>query len=72
MGMLYKRKKRDPQTGKVVEMAVWWIKYYDHGRPIRESTQTTDKATAKRKLQQREYEISTGVHQGSQAVANAE
>jgi integrase len=65
MGMLYKRKKRD-KTGAMVELPVWWMKYYDHGRPIRESAETTDRAVAKRKLQQREYEISTGLHHGPQ------
>ncbi len=66
MGMLYKRKKRDKRTGQMVQLAIWWMKYYDHGRPIRESAETTDKAVAKRKLQQREYETSTGMHQGPQ------
>ncbi len=43
MGMLYKRKKRDRHTGQMVQLAVWWMKYYDHGRPIRESAETRDK-----------------------------
>ena len=40
MGMLYRRKKRDPVTGKLVEGGPWWMKYYRDGRPFYESSET--------------------------------
>lgn len=67
MGMLYRRKKRDSQTGQMIESKVWWMKYYDQDRPIRESAQTTDKTAAARKLKEREYQLSIGIRQGAQA-----
>jgi hypothetical protein len=55
----------------MVQLGVWWMKYYDQGRPIRESTQTTVKATAKRKLREREYQIASGMQQGPQVERTA-
>ena len=37
MGCLYKRKQKLP-SGEYREMRTWWIKYYQGGRPVREST----------------------------------
>lgn len=28
MGMIYRRKKRDPATGKLEEQGPYWMKYY--------------------------------------------
>lgn len=48
MGMIYKRGR------------VYWIKYYQNGKPYRESTKSTKEAEAKRLLKKREGEISQG------------
>ncbi len=48
MGMIYKRG------------SVWWIKYYQNGKPLRESTKSKKEADAKRLLKKREGEISEG------------
>ena len=40
MGCLYKRKQKLP-SGEYREMRTWWIKYYQGGRPVRESTLQT-------------------------------
>lgn len=40
--------------------AAYWVKYYRHGKPFRESTKTTNKAEAKEFLKQRLAEIATG------------
>ena len=37
MGCLYKRKQKLP-TGEYRELPTWWIKYYQGGRAVREST----------------------------------
>ncbi len=37
MGMLYKRRYRR-RDGTTAESAVWWIKYYRNGVPMRESS----------------------------------
>jgi hypothetical protein len=56
----------DSRTGKAkrVEIGPYWIKYYRHGRPFRESTGTLDKAVARRKLKQREGEVADGRFRG--------
>jgi hypothetical protein len=46
MGMLYRRKKRDLVTGLLVEQGPWWMKYYDGGKPIYESTAKIEKREA--------------------------
>lgn len=48
MGSIYKRGN------------VFWIKYYRHGKPFRESTKSSKEADAKRLLKKREGEISEG------------
>ena len=40
--------------------AVWWVKYYRHGKPYRESTHTTNEKEAQDFLKQRLGEIVTG------------
>jgi integrase len=60
MGSIYKRKWKDPKTGEVKEGEVWWIKYYRHGRPYRESSNSDKIGKAKDLLKEREGEISQG------------
>jgi len=69
MGMLYRRKKRDPVTRTLVEFGPWWMKYYRQGRPLYESTETEDKTEARRKLKQREGQVAQGLHQGHRSNA---
>lgn len=47
MGMLYRRKKLDKRTGEKIETGPWWMKYYDNGHPILESTRKYEKREAK-------------------------
>ena len=43
MGSLYRRKKRDKATGRQKEVGPWWMKYYDNGHPIQQSTKKYEK-----------------------------
>ncbi len=65
MGMLYRRKKHDSKTGKLVEQGPWWMKYYENGRPYYASTETFDKTDARGVLKEREGEVAKGQHQGT-------
>jgi integrase len=56
MGSLYKRGN------------VWWMKYYQNGRPIRESTETEKQTEAKRLLKLREGQVA----QGKRVIPRAE
>ena len=42
----------------------WWLKYYRHGRPYRESSCSRDRARAERLLKRRLAEIETGQFRG--------
>ena len=42
----------------------WWLKYYRHGRPYRESSYSQDRARAERLLKRRLAEIETGQFRG--------
>ena len=66
MGMLYRRKKRDPVTRDLVVLGPWWMKYYRQGRSFYEGTETTDKTETRRKLKEREGQVAQGLHQGLQ------
>jgi integrase len=39
---------------------IWWVKYYQNGRPIRESTGATKETEAKRFLREREGRVAAG------------
>jgi integrase len=62
--MLYRRKKRDPETGKMIEMGPWWIKYYDDGKPIWESTRKREKREALMVLRKAEAKVADGQREG--------
>jgi hypothetical protein len=48
MGSLYRRG------------TIWWVKYYENGRPRRESTGTEKETEARRFLKEREGRVATG------------
>jgi len=60
MGMLYKRKIK-LADGRRRELPTWWIKYHQGGRPIRESTGTTNANIARRILRTREGDVEKGI-----------
>lgn len=64
MGMIYRRKKRDPVTGLLVETGLYWMKYYVQGRPIPEGTRTFDRVEAKRLLKEKEGTVASGLYRG--------
>jgi hypothetical protein len=49
-GSLYKPSYRDKKTGERKVSAVWWMKYYVNGLPVRESTDTTNDRDANARL----------------------
>ena len=49
MGMIYRRKQREPASRNLTEVGPYWIKYYIEGRPIQESAKTFDREEAKRR-----------------------
>jgi integrase len=59
MGMIYRPKYRD-KDGTLKESAVYWIKYYRHGRAYRESSKSGKETEARKLLKLREGEISKG------------
>ncbi|MBK9112749.1 MAG: hypothetical protein IPM88_14010 [Nitrospira sp.] len=61
MGMIYRRKKRDPATGKLEEQGPYWMKYYIEGRAIQESTKVFEKEQAKKILKVKEGEVAAGI-----------
>ena len=60
MGSLYKRKQKMPDD-TYHELATWWIKYYQGGRAVRESTGTTKETVARRILRTREGDVERGI-----------
>jgi integrase len=56
---LYRPKYRDA-GGTIRQSAVWWVRYRDHGRTRRQSTQTTNHEEAKRFLNLRRGAIAKG------------
>ena len=64
MGTIYRRKKRDPITGLLVETGPHWMQYFVDGRAIQESTRTRDRVEAKRLLKEKEGEVASGLYRG--------
>ena len=64
MGMLYRRKKRDPVTGLLIEQGPWWMKYYDNGQPIYQSTEKIEKREAQAVLKRAEGKVLDGQREG--------
>ena len=65
MGTIYRRKKRDPATGLLVETGPHWMKYYGEGRG--DTGKHTGRAIgveAKRLLKEKEGEVATGLYRG--------
>jgi integrase len=60
MGCLYKRKQK-LADGTFRELPTIWIKYYQNGRPVRESTGTTKETVARRMLRTREGDVEHGI-----------
>jgi len=61
MGIVYKRTYKDKKTGEKKESAVYWVKYYRSGLPIRESTGTAAFNEARAFLNRREGDVARGV-----------
>jgi len=59
MGYLYRPKKKDQATGKwiKIEDGPWWMKYYDNGKAVRESTHQYDKREAQKVLTRAEHKV---------------
>jgi hypothetical protein len=54
-------KKRKPRTGSIYPRGgVYWIKFYRHGKPFRESSRSDSYEEAERLLKRRQGEIVTG------------
>ena len=60
MGSLYKR-TFTTADGTIRERPTWWLKYYQNGRAIRESTGTTKETVARRMLRLREGDVERGI-----------
>ena len=60
MGSLYKRRQKMPDD-TYHEFAIWWIKYYQGGRAVRESTGTKKETVARRVLRAREGDVEHGI-----------
>jgi site-specific recombinase XerD len=59
MGSIYRPKYKD-RHGQERMSAVWWVKYYVNGRPVRESTETANLGDAKEILKQKEGDATKG------------
>jgi integrase len=59
MGSLYRKRRKQPD-GSIVEEQIWWVKYYQNGRPVRESTGTAKAKEADQFLKKREGAVATG------------
>jgi hypothetical protein len=60
MGSLYRPKYKD-RHGMTRESAVWWVRYRQHGKTVRQSTETTLEAKARRFLQEHEGKVALNI-----------
>jgi integrase len=60
MGCLYRRKQK-LKDGTIRQSPIWWIKYYQNGRQMRESSGTMKETVARRMLREREGDVERGI-----------
>jgi integrase len=60
MGTLYRRKQKMPD-GTWRELPTWWLKYYQNGRQVVESSGTEKETVARRMLRTREGDVEHGI-----------
>jgi integrase len=60
MGSIFKRKRKDRKTGKVVEGSTWWVQYFRAGKRYRESSNSKKEGVAIRLLKLREGQVVEG------------
>jgi integrase len=60
MGSIYRRKQK-LENGEYRQLPTLWIKYYQGGRAVRESTGTTKETVARRILRSREGDVERGI-----------
>jgi integrase len=60
MGTLY-RPTYKASDGTVRTSAVWWIRFRQHGKPVRQSTETKSERTARAILREREGRVALGI-----------
>ncbi|HYK91789.1 MAG TPA: site-specific integrase [Acidobacteriota bacterium] len=59
-GMIYQPEWKDPKTGEYKQSPTWWIQYHYHGRKIRESSKSPNRADAVKLLNKRMGEMGKG------------
>jgi hypothetical protein len=60
MGAVY-RPKYKGADGTIRESAVWWVRYRQHGKTLRQSTETTDHAKALKILERQQGKVALNV-----------
>jgi integrase len=60
MGSIY-RPKYKASDGTLRESAIWWIRYRQHGKPVRQSTETRSERTARAILRQQEGRVALNI-----------
>jgi integrase len=60
MGTIYRPQYRD-RHGVVQTSTVWWARFRQHGRTVRQSTETTSERTARAFLRQREGKVALNI-----------
>src|SRR6266545_5224582 len=60
MGAIYRPKYRG-NDGEIRESAVWWVRFRQHGKTVRQSTETTDERKARAFLREREGKVALNI-----------
>src|SRR5262245_39525022 len=60
MGTIFRPKYRG-KDGAVLESAVWWVRFRQHGETVRQSAETTDERKARAFLREREGKVALNI-----------
>ncbi len=60
MGAIYRPKYRG-RGGQIHESAVWWVRFRQHGKTVRQSTETDDERKAKAFLREKEGKVALNI-----------
>ena len=60
MGAIFRPQYRD-RHGAMQESAVWWVRFRQHGKTVRQSTETTSEQKARAFLREREGKVALNI-----------
>src|SRR5262245_54258790 len=61
MGAIYRPRYKGKKDGQIHEAAVWWVRFRQKGKTVRQSAETTDERQARAFLRKQEGKVANDI-----------